>query len=106
MGSPDMKKQLDVRTLCEEARRFAEIESTHPEPAIYGVTDGKAVGTYFEHKFQGYLQTKYVAEIADEILHKPPIVGYLTISNALQWRLQYSRVIEEAGNVAGIHRLR
>lgn len=46
------------------------------------------------------------AEIADEILRKPPIVGYLTISNALQWRLQYSRVIEEAANVAGIHRLR
>lgn len=222
MGSPDMKKELDVHTVCEEARRFAEIESSHPEPAIYGVTDGKAVGTYFEHKFQGYLQTKYVyergcsakgidfpglgvdmkvtsikqpqsscpykdarqkiyglgyslllfvyeksddpntrtgrlnilhtifieaqqtgdyqtttgilrvlnnngnkddlvafmsermlpveeiqaAEIADEILRKPPIVGYLTISNALQWRLQYSRVIEEAGNVAGIHRLR
>jgi hypothetical protein len=27
----------------------------------------------------------------------PPELGYLTISNALQWRLQYSRVIEQAG---------
>ncbi|OHB63896.1 MAG: restriction endonuclease [Planctomycetes bacterium RBG_13_62_9] len=222
MANSDVKKRLDVYTLREEACRFAETESTHPEPAIYGVTDGKAVGTYFEHKFQAYLQTKYTyergcsakgidfpelgadmkvtsirqpqsscpykdarqkiyglgyslllfvyeksddpatrtgrlnilhtifidaqqtadyqtttgilrilnnngnrddlvafmlermlpveeiqaAEIADEILRNPPVVGYLTISNALQWRLQYARVIEEAGNVAGIHRLR
>ena len=34
--------------------------------------------------------------IADEILQTPPAQGYLTISNALQWRLQYSRVIVEA----------
>jgi len=30
---------------------------------------------------------------------------YLTISNALQWRLQYSRVIEQAGKVEGVLRL-
>lgn len=221
MADSDVKKRLDVPRLREEARRFAKTESAYPEPAIYGVTDGKAVGTYFEHKFQAYLQTKYTyergcsakgidfpklgvdmkvtsirqpqsscpykdarqkifglgyslllfvyektddpatktgclnilhtifieaqqtadyqtttgilrilnnngnrddlvafmaermlpveeiqaGEIADEILRKPPVVGYLTISNALQWRLQYARVIEEAGHVAGIHRL-
>lgn len=43
--------------------------------------------------------------LADEILRKPPSLGYLTISNALQWRLQYSRVIEQAGLVDGIQRL-
>lgn len=32
--------------------------------------------------------------LAERILKERPIVGYLTISNALQWRLQYSRVIE------------
>jgi hypothetical protein len=32
--------------------------------------------------------------------------GYLTISNALQWRLQYSRIIAEAGAVEGIIRVR
>ena len=31
--------------------------------------------------------------LADRILREPPILGYLTISNALQWRLQYGRVI-------------
>lgn len=33
-------------------------------------------------------------------------IGYLTISNALQWRLQYSRVIEKAGVVDGILKVR
>lgn len=43
-----------------------------------------------------------VANIADEILISPPIQGFLTISNALQWRLQYGRVIERAGQEEGI----
>jgi hypothetical protein len=30
------------------------------------------------------------ANIADEILVNPPVQGFLTISNALQWRLQYT----------------
>jgi hypothetical protein len=47
-----------------------------------------------------------VRELAEEILQNPPKIGYLTISNALQWRLQYSRVIEKAGEVDGILRIR
>ncbi len=45
-------------------------------------------------------------KIAKEILKSRPRVGYLTISNALQWRLQYSRVIEQAGSVKGVERIR
>jgi hypothetical protein len=217
-----MPIELTIGTLLEEARRFAETESTHPEPALYGVTDGKAVGTYFEHKFQAYLKqiyhyqrgssargidfpelevdmkvtsitqpqsscpfksarqkvfglgyhllvfvyektddpntgtgrldirhTIYVEkhrtadyqttrglreildrdgnaddimaflqdrnlpmdeiqanEIAEVLLQTPPVLGFLTISNALQWRLQYGRVITEAGQVDGIIRIR
>ena len=44
--------------------------------------------------------------IADELLTKKPNIGYLTISNALQWRLQHGRVIEKAGNVDGIVRVK
>ena len=44
--------------------------------------------------------------IADEILKNPPEQGFLTISNALQWRLQYRRIIETAGNEEGIIRIR
>ncbi len=216
-----MKAPLTISRLCEEASVFARTESSHPEPALYGITDGKAVGTYFEHKFQRYLEARYdyvagssakgidfpelgvdmkvtsikqpqsscpfrtarqkiyglgysllvfvyrkvddeetrcgtlsilhtifiekdrtadyqttsgilkiikndgneddliaflqerllpiddiqTAQIAKELLERPPIVGYLTISNALQWRLQYRRVIEKAGAVDGILRV-
>ncbi|BAY43652.1 hypothetical protein SAMD00079811_12320 [Scytonema sp. HK-05] len=44
--------------------------------------------------------------IAEEILNNPREQGYLTISNALQWRLQYSRIIQQAGEVSGIIRVR
>ncbi|MEG5104720.1 type II restriction endonuclease [Microcoleus sp. AT13-A5] len=42
------------------------------------------------------------ANIADEILRNQPLQGFLTISNALQWRLQYGRVIERAGQQEGV----
>src|ERR1700730_13770075 len=54
------KPALTIAALLDEARQFAELESIHPEPTIFGVTDGKAIGTYLEHKFQGYLESKYV----------------------------------------------
>jgi hypothetical protein len=44
--------------------------------------------------------------LAEEILRKKPEQGYLTISNALQWRLQYARVIDQAGSVPGVLRIR
>lgn len=214
-------RKLTVALLKEEAKAFAEKESGHKEESLYGVTDGKAVGTYLEHKFQELLQKKYeyargssakgidfpklgvdikvtsmrqpqsscpfksarqkiyglgysllvfvyekkddrktrtatldikhviyvedsqtgdfqtttgilkildnngniddlisfmtdrflpvediqAQKLAEEILSKRPSVGYLTISNALQWRLQYARVIEKAGNVNGVQRI-
>ena len=216
-----MKKPLTVELLKAEAQAFAGRESKHKEKSLFGVTDGKAVGTYLEHKFQEVLQRRYeytrgssakgidfpqldvdikvtsirqpqsscplksarqkiyglgysllvfvydkkddsqsrtarlnikhvifveaastadyqttsgllkildnngnsddlvafmterflpVDEIqanglASDILKKRPVIGYLTISNALQWRLQYSRVIEQAGKVPGVERL-
>jgi hypothetical protein len=209
---------LTIETLCYEAGIFSAVESQHPEPLLYGVTDGKAVGTYLEQKFKLYLEGKYdfikgnsasgidfpgllvdvkvtsvkqpqsscpfksarqkifglgysliifvyekvdnsinrtatlsilntifvsaertadfqmtrgirsilenegnaddliafildrnlpvdeieAANIVYEILLKPPLQGFLTISNALQWRLQYGRVIERAGQEEGI----
>jgi hypothetical protein len=40
--------------------------------------------------------------MANDILKNPPEVGYLTISNALQWRLQYSRIVSLDKDVVGI----
>ena len=57
----------------------------------------------------GFLQDKNVPgdeivynDLADEILDYPPKQGYLTISNALQWRLQYARVIALNNRVDGV----
>src|SRR6266446_8711711 len=54
-----MPRSLTVGFLRKEASAFAKTESKHAEPSLFGVTDGKAVGTYLEHKFQGILQCKY-----------------------------------------------
>jgi len=213
---------LTTALLADEAKAFAKIESTYSEPKLYGVTDGKAVGTYLEQKFSLYVAQKYdyiignsasgidfpsldvdikvtsikqpqssspfrsarqkvyglgyhllvfvydktddeaartsrldilhtifvnkdrtgdfqmtrglgnildnegneediiaffseknlpldeigAASLAKEVLENRPPQGYLTISNALQWRLQYKRAIDEAGKVDGIVRIR
>ena len=218
---PD-KTPLTLETLLAEAADFAEVESKYDEPALFGVTDGKAVGTYLEHKFTSHLVERYTfgagnsasgidlpslnvdikvtsirqpqsscpfksarqkiyglgyhlivfvyektddaaartgrldmmhtifvdksrtgdfqmtrglrqivendgneddivaflqdknlpvddieaRNIAEAVLKEPPLQGYLTISNALQWRLQYGRVISQAGAVDGISRVR
>ncbi|MBN9622029.1 MAG: restriction endonuclease [Actinobacteria bacterium] len=39
-------------------------------------------------------------EYANWLMENPPALGYLTISNALQWRLKYERVVK--GGIAGI----
>ncbi|MEN5290212.1 restriction endonuclease [Stenotrophomonas lactitubi] len=49
---------LTIESLQMEAREFSDLESRHPEPSLFGVTDGKAVGTYLEAKFVGYLRSK------------------------------------------------
>lgn len=45
-------------------------------------------------------------KIVDEIFITPPIQGYLTISNALQWRLQYGRIVSLKKNeVIGVTKI-
>lgn len=54
-----MQPLLTIENLCNEAAKFAETESIYDEPTLYGVTDGKATGTYLEHKFTAYLAQNY-----------------------------------------------
>ncbi len=54
-----MPKPLTLELLQKEAIAFAKAESKHGEPSLFGVTDGKAVGTYLEHKFQTALHMRY-----------------------------------------------
>ncbi|EKD10229.1 restriction endonuclease [Limnospira fusiformis KN01] len=50
---------LTIKTLCSEAEKFSILESQHLEPSLYGITDGKKVGTYLEQKFRNYLKKNY-----------------------------------------------
>lgn len=217
-----MKPSLTVDLLRDAARLYAERQSARNEPKLFGVTDGKAVGTYIEGNFVEYLIAHYSFEtgnaakgidfpdlqvdikttsirqpqssspfssarqkiyglgysllvfvyekiddganatsrldiqhviyvdkhrtadyqttkgllqilnndgneddliafmrdrmlpaddigstrLAAELLKTQHEQGYLTISNALQWRLQYKRVIDVAGEVEGVLRIR
>jgi len=40
--------------------------------------------------------------IAQNVLQSPPLQGYLTVSNALQWRLQYGRIVKLSEKISGI----
>ena len=48
-------KKLTVELLKAEASSFAKDEKVHFEPSLYGVNNGKAVGTYLEKKFRSRL---------------------------------------------------
>lgn len=216
-----MKKALTIESLITEAERFCKLNSGVYKSELYGVTDGKAVGTFVEHLFQQFLEERYditagnsangldlpsvntdikatsidkpqsscpfkdskqkifglgynllvfvyrkhddsktkkgmldfvscsfidksrtadfqtttglnkilsnqgnqddifafLAEhnipgdevslynLAGDILKNPPQIGYLTISNALQWRLQYGRVVSLMDKVDGIEQI-
>lgn len=58
-----MKEQLTLDKLIVEAKTFCEFMSHENHRSLVGVTDGKAVGTYVEHKFQHYLSEKYELSI-------------------------------------------
>lgn len=56
-------RNLEIEDLKREAKVFCEKMKTENHKSLIGVTDGKAVGTYVEHRFQKYLSEKYILEI-------------------------------------------
>jgi len=218
-----MKPNLTIPKLIKEAKIFCSQESTNHNTDLFGITDGKAIGTHIEHKFKKHLSDKYniaigssangidlpsddiqtdikvtsivqpqsscpfrdakqkifglgynlllfvydkkdnhinktanldflscsfvskertadytityrlnemikdggnlddisayladrnipadsitLRELAEQILTNPPMQGYLTISNALQWRLQYKRIVDLSQSVDGITKI-
>lgn len=52
-------KQLDIPSLITAAEAFCRQESTIYRPELFGVTDGKAIGTFVEHEFQKYLAERF-----------------------------------------------
>jgi len=58
-----MNEKLTIAKLKAEAKVFCIAESKINNKELFGVTDGKAVGTHIEHKFQEYLNSKYKTTI-------------------------------------------
>jgi hypothetical protein len=57
-----MKKILKAKELCIAAKMFCIQESGVMRKELFGVTDGKAIGTFVEHEFQDFLKTQYDIE--------------------------------------------
>lgn len=55
----NIKETLTVEKLIESAKEFCKTGSGICCEELFGVTDGKAVGTFVEHLFQSYLSDKY-----------------------------------------------
>ncbi len=94
-----------LHTIFIEAERTADFQTTS---GILRLLQNQAnrddLLGFFEERMLP-LDEITAGQLADEVLLHPPQVGYLTISNALQWRLQYSRAIEQANAVSGVLRL-
>lgn len=59
------KPKLSIKQLIACARQFCEQESKLLNHELFGVTDGKAVGTYIEHKFKEFLCSRYDLEVGN-----------------------------------------
>jgi len=58
-----MKKKLTIKNLIKETQEFCLAQSKFQHKELFGVTDGKAVGTLIEQKFQKHLNEKYNVKI-------------------------------------------
>lgn len=57
-----MKSKLTISKLLKSAKSFCESESSYQNKDLFGITDGKAVGTYIEHKFLDYLRDNFIID--------------------------------------------
>jgi len=53
------RTELKLENLFSEAVNFVKQFEETPCPELAGVTDGKAIGTFVEHKFKDYLSERY-----------------------------------------------
>lgn len=97
------KGKLDfVSSVYIEAKRTADYQTTVGLRNI--INNSGNVDDIFaflsDHRIPADEVTLY--GMAQDILKNPPEIGYLTISNALQWRLQYGRIVSLQEEVEGI----
>ena len=97
-----MTGNLDIlHTVLVESHRTADYQTTSGIQRIIGNNGNVDDILAFLEERRLPVDEIEGMRIAEQVLDNPPGLGYLTISNALQWRLQYNRVISEAGNVPG-----
>ena len=107
------KDERSTRTATLDIKHVIFIESSHTgdfqtTTGILKILDNKGnVDDLISFMTERFLPVDDIQaqKFAEEIIRIRPPVGYLTISNALQWRLQYARVIEQAGKVDGVQRI-
>lgn len=58
-----IKINLTINKLIDEAKLFCLEEGEKEIPELFGITDGKAVGTFVEHKFKKELSNRYIVTI-------------------------------------------
>ncbi|MCY3918115.1 MAG: restriction endonuclease [Chloroflexi bacterium] len=56
-------KDLTIEYIKLEAGKFLRDLSSHGVDTLFGITDGKTVGTYVEHEFHSFLRTNYRYEV-------------------------------------------
>ena len=101
-----MNARLNIRhTIFVDKSRTADFQTT---TGILRILDNQGnsddLKAFFDER-KLPLDDIQAETLAEEIVENRPVEGFLTISNALQWRLQYSRVIEKAGQFEGVLRL-
>jgi hypothetical protein len=59
------KKPLTLKNLYTSAKKFCLTESQLSFPELIGVTDGKAVGTFVEHRLKQYLSERFIVSVGN-----------------------------------------
>ena len=62
-----MGMKLSINGLCTAAKLFCAQESGQMKKELFGVTDGKAIGTFVEHEFQCFLKEQYDIEAGNSV---------------------------------------
>jgi hypothetical protein len=71
------------------------------EMILEGAIKEDIIGYFYDKQLPG--DEIVLDQLADEVMQSEITQGYLTISNALQWRLQYRRAIGLKNSIVGIN---
>ena len=104
---PDLHAaQLNIRhAIFIEQQRTADYQTTYGLRGILERNDNKDDLVAFLEERNLPLDEIGRETLTERIMQEPPLTGYLTVSNALQWRLQFGRALSAVGTVEGVEDL-